>query len=57
MDTPAVRKPEPKRHQVKGSKGKQHSQLTAEQRETIKSKVSQMKEAEAALEEIKQTGP
>ena len=44
-----------KRHQVKGSKGKQHSQLTAEQREAIKSKVSQMKEAEAALEEIKQT--
>ena len=44
-----------KRHQVKGSKGKQHSQLTAEQREAIKSKVSQMKEAEATLEEIKQT--
>ena len=44
-----------KRHQVKRSKGKLHSQLTAEQRESIKSKVSQMKEAEAKPEEIKQT--
>ena len=44
-----------KRHQFKKSKGKKHSQLTAEQRETIKSKVSQMKEAEATPEAIKQT--
>jgi len=46
---------ETKRHQFKKSKGKLHSQLTAEQRETIKSKVSQMKEAEATPEAIKQT--
>ena len=44
-----------KRHQFKKSKGKKHSQLTAEQRETIKTKVSQMKEAEATPEAIKQT--
>ena len=44
-----------KRHQIKRSKGKRHSQLTAEQRESIKSKVSQMKKAEAKPEEIKQT--
>jgi len=44
-----------KRHQIKRSKSKRHSQLTAEQREAIKSKVSQMKEAEAKPEEIKQT--
>ena len=46
---------ETKRHQFKKSKGKKHSQLTAEQRETIKTKVSQMKEAEATPEAIKQT--
>ena len=44
-----------KRHQFKKSKGKKHSQLTAEQRETIKTKVSQMKEADATPEAIKQT--
>ena len=44
-----------KRHQFKKSKGKKHSQLTAEQRETIKSKVSQMKEAESTPKAIKQT--
>ena len=42
-------------HQIKKGKGKLHSQLTAEQREAIKSKVSQMKEAEATSKEIKQT--
>ena len=41
-----------KRHQFKKSKGKKHSQLTAEQRETIKSKVSQMKEAESTPKAI-----
>ena len=44
-----------KQHQIKKGKGKLHSQLTAEQREAIKSKVSQMKEAEATSKEIKQT--
>ena len=44
-----------KRHQVKKSKGKKHSQLTAEQQEAIKTKVSQMKEAEATPEAINQT--
>jgi len=44
-----------KRHQIKRTKGKRHSKLTAEQREAIKNKVSQMKEAEAKPEKIKQT--
>ena len=44
-----------KQRQIKKGKGKLHSQLTAEQQEAIKSKVSQMKEAEATSEVIKQT--
>ena len=46
---------EAKQRQIKKGKGKLHSQLTAEQQEAIKSKVSQMKEAEATSEVIKQT--
>ena len=52
---PRGQKTRTKRHQVKTSKDKQHSQLTAEQWETIKSKVSQMKEAESTSKAIKQT--
>ena len=52
---PRGQKTRTERHQVKISKDKQHSQLTAEQRETIKSKVSQMKEAESTPKAIKQT--
>ena len=52
---PRGQKTRTEHHQVKISKDKQHSQLTAEQRETIKSKVSQMKEAESTPKAIKQT--
>ena len=44
-----------KRHQIKIFKDKLHSKLTSEQRDTIKSKVSQLKAAETTHEEIKQT--
>ena len=52
---PRGQKTRTERHKVKISKDKQHSQLTVEQRETIKSKVSQMKEAESTPKAIKQT--
>ena len=37
-----------KRHQPKRAKGRRHSELTAEQRDAIKSKVTQLKAAEAS---------
>ena len=43
-----------KRHQAKRAKGRQHSELTAEQRDAIKSKVTELKAAEAKPEEIRQ---
>ena len=43
-----------KHHQAKRAKGRQHLELTAEQRDTIKSKVTQLKAAEAKPEEIRQ---
>ena len=43
-----------KHHQAKRAKGRQHSELTAEQRDAIKSKVTQLKAAEAKPEEIRQ---
>ena len=52
---PRSQKTRTERHKVKISKDKQHSQLTVEQRETIKSKISQMKEAESTPKAIKQT--
>ena len=43
-----------KHHQAKRAKGRQHSELTAEQRDAIKSKVTQLKAAEAKPKEIRQ---
>ena len=44
-----------KRHQPKRAKGRRHSELTAEQRDVIKSKVTALKAAEAKPEEIRQS--
>ena len=43
-----------KHHQAKRTKGRQHLELTAEQRDVIKSKVAELKAAEAKPEEIRQ---
>ena len=43
-----------KHHQAKRAKGRQHLELTAEQRDAIKSKVTELKAAEARPEEIRQ---
>ena len=43
-----------KRHQPKRAKGRRHSELTAEQRDAIKRKVTALKAAEAKPEEIRQ---
>ena len=44
-----------KHHQPKRTKGRQHLELTAEQRDAIKSKVTELKAAEAKPEEIRQS--
>ena len=47
-----------KRQQAKRAKGRQHLELTAEQRDAIKNKVTELKAAEAKPEEIRQAvGP
>ena len=43
-----------KRQQAKRAKGRQHLELTAEQRDAIKSKVTELKAAAAKPEEIRQ---
>ena len=43
-----------KRQQAKRAKGRQHLELSAEQRDAIKSKVTELKAAEAEPEEIRQ---